>query len=178
MRELKLEVPAALFAPAAHGHFEGTYDLAAPASNPNASSVAEPVSWSVDLTNTGDAILVTGSVEGVVATPCARCLEEARVPIVGEIEGYFLIGSAAAAPEGADDEFDVLPDDNMIDLASLIGAAVLLEAPLMPLCDEGCKGLCPTCGANLNEGACACSPPSGDGAAANPFAALAGYSFE
>ena len=58
-------------------------------------------------------------------------------------------------------------------------AALLLEIPLIPLCDDDCKGLCSTCGANLNEGPCGCAP--GDDAdfemAKNPFAALAGFEF-
>ena len=40
--------------------------------------------------------------------------------------------------------------------------AVLLELPLAPLCRPDCAGLCPTCGADLNEGPCACPPAEGD----------------
>ena len=31
---------------------------------------------------------------------------------------------------------------------------ILLSIPLKPLCREECKGLCPVCGKNLNEGEC------------------------
>ena len=59
----------------------------------------------------------------------------------------------------------------------------VFELPLVPLCDEDCKGLCPTCGANLNEGPCGCEKEQSDGPdecelAKNPFAALANFSFD
>ena len=78
------------------------------------------------------------------------------------------------------DEFDVLPADKVIDLEPLITAALLLEFPLIPLCDEECKGLCPQCGANLNEGPCGCEPAADDDddMPPNPFAALKDFPFD
>ena len=58
----------------------------------------------------------------------------------------------------------------------LIVAALLLEVPLVPLCDDDCKGLCPQCGANLNEGPCGCSRDEAD-VEASPFAALKNFDF-
>ena len=55
----------------------------------------------------------------------------------------------------------VIPD-GQLDLAELAGADILLELPTSMVCDEGCKGLCPECGANLNEGDCGCRPSAGD----------------
>ena len=68
-------------------------------------------------------------------------------------------------------------------MESLVVAAIVFELPLVPLCDEDCKGLCPTCGANLNEGPCGCEKEQSDGPdefelAKNPFAALANFSFD
>ncbi|MCB6312030.1 YceD family protein [Gordonibacter pamelaeae] len=148
---------------------------------PDLYDFAEPLAWQVDVTNTGDALLVTGTVEGEAKTSCARCVDEFSFPVTGEVEGYFLIGADREAPEDMDDdEFDVLPDDNVIDLEPLLRAALLLEFPLVPLCDEECKGLCPTCGANLNDGPCGCAPAedAGDDAPPNPFAVLKDFPFE
>jgi uncharacterized protein len=33
---------------------------------------------------------------------------------------------------------------------------------MTPLCDDACKGLCPQCGRNLNEGTCDCQPDTSD----------------
>ena len=78
------------------------------------------------------------------------------------------------------DEFDLLPESNTIDLVPLITAALLVEVPLVPLCDDDCEGLCLQCGKNLNEGPCECAPAAEDDASMkpNPFAALKDYKFE
>ena len=180
MEATRIPIPSELFAPAESSHFEGTFDLPVMKAGPDLHSFSEPLAWQVDVTNTGDAFLVAGTVEGEATTSCARCLDEFSFPVTGEIEGYYLIGSETEAPQDMDaDEFDVLPDDNAIDLMPLLHAALLLEFPLVPLCAEDCLGLCPTCGANLNEGACGCTPATpGDDATANPFAVLADYPFD
>ena len=150
-----IAIPEALLETAATRHFEGTLDLAELAAGPDTYTFAAPVSWSVEATNTGDAILIQGTAAGDATTQCARCLEDVTYGLEGDIEGYFLIGGEeeAETPEDMEgDEFDFLPDNRKIDLVPLIVAALLLEVPLVPLCDDDCKGLCPQCGANLNEG--------------------------
>ncbi|HUL59702.1 MAG TPA: DUF177 domain-containing protein [Anaeromyxobacteraceae bacterium] len=44
----------------------------------------------------------------------------------------------------------------VIDLAPILREQVLLALPGYPVCREGCKGLCPVCGANLNDRECGC----------------------
>lgn len=180
MSDLRIHIPSELFAPAESSHFEGTFDLPVLKAGPDLYSFAAPVAWQADITNTGDALLVSGTAEAQAATSCARCLEDVALPLFGEIEGYFLIPGTQAPEDMDDDEFDVLPDDNTIDMAPLVTAALLLELPLVPLCDEACKGLCPTCGANRNEGDCGCEP-AGDGeddVPPSPFAALKDFPFD
>ena len=181
MEATRIPIPSELFAPAESSQFEGTYAVPVVKAGPDLYDFAEPLAWQVDVTNTGDALLVTGTVEGEAKTSCARCVDEFSFPVTGEVEGYFLIGADREAPEDMDDdEFDVLPDDNVIDLEPLLRAALLLEFPLVPLCDEEFKGLCPTCGANLNDGPCGCAPAedAGDDAPPNPFAVLKDFPFE
>ena len=159
MDALRIQVPHELFAPAESSHFEGSIAIPVMKAGPDLYDFAGPLAWQADISNTGDALLVTGTVEGEAKTACARCLDEVSFPVTGEIEGYFLLDETKAAPEDMDeDEFDVLPADKVIDLEPLITAALLLEFPLIPLCDEECKGLCPQCGANLNRGPCGCEP--------------------
>ncbi len=43
-----------------------------------------------------------------------------------------------------------------VDLQEISTEQVLLNVPMKPLCSETCKGICPMCGANRNEGACGC----------------------
>ena len=49
-----------------------------------------------------------------------------------------------------------------IDLSPFIREQVLLALPMCPLCEASCRGLCPSCGINLNDEACVCISPSGD----------------
>ena len=61
---------------------------------------------------------------------------------------------------GPSDE-EIYPiDDDVVDLGPLVRDAIVLELPMAPLCTQDCAGLCPQCGANLNEGACGCVAPS------------------
>ncbi len=180
METMRIHVPSELFAPAESSHFEGAAEFPILKAGPDLYDFEGPLTWQIDISNTGDALLVTGTVEGVAKTACARCLEQFSFDVTGEIEGYFLLSGDGEAPEDMDDdEFDVLPDNHEIDLEPLVVAALLLEFPLIPLCDDACKGLCPACGANLNEGACACEPvEADDDLPPNPFAALKDFPFE
>ena len=58
----------------------------------------------------------------------------------------------------AEDELYPITDDT-IDLGLLVRDAIVLELPMAPLCREDCRGLCPQCGADRNEGDCACVAP-------------------
>ena len=101
---------------------------------PDLYDFAGPLAWQADISNTGDALLVTGTVEGEAEAACARCLDEVSFPVTGEIEGYFLLDETKAAPEDMDeDEFDVLPADKVIDLEPLITAALLLRVSSDPV---------------------------------------------
>ncbi|WP_080797678.1 YceD family protein [Arabiibacter massiliensis] len=179
--ETRILVPNELFAPAESSHFEGWTNIPVMKAGPDLYDFEGPLAWQVDISNTGDALLVTGTVEGEAKTACARCLDEFSFEVTGEIEGYFLLDGEKDAPEDMDDdEFDVLPEDRVIDLEPLITAALMLEFPLVPLCDDDCKGLCATCGANLNEGPCGCAPAedAGDDAPPNPFSVLKDFPFD
>ena len=170
-----IEIPQELLSPAAYARYEGTFDLPVLKAGPDLYSFREPVAWAVDITNTGDALLLQGEAEACGTTSCARCLESVDVDLFGELEGYFLLDPEDVPEDMEGDEFDVLPEDRRIDVAPLITAALLLDVPMIPLCSEDCKGICPECGANLNEGDCGCSAKVAEEAAAspdNPFAAL------
>jgi uncharacterized protein len=173
-----ISIPQELFAPAESSSFAGTYTLPVLKAGPDLYDFAEPLTWSVEVTNTGEALLVTGTVEGVGRTACARCLDPFDVQIIGDVEGYFLMKAGEKPDEEMEeDEFSVLDPSNTIDLVPLLNAAILVDLPLVPLCREDCKGLCPDCGINLNEETCDCAAKRAETAAEeedakNPFAAL------
>lgn len=181
--QVLLTLPESLKETAATQHFEGTYPLESLSAGSDEYRFEEPLSWAVDVTNTGEALLVAGSVEGLATIQCARCLEEASYSLVGDIEGYFIMPGEDGQIDDPDDlegdEFFVLGEDRVIDLAPLMEAGLRLELPLVPLCRDDCAGLCPHCGANLNEESCTCADnAAAEAMAESPFAALKNLHFD
>jgi uncharacterized protein len=63
-------------------------------------------------------------------------------------------------------EGDVYPLDlhaAELDLTEALREQLMLRVPQYVVCDEACRGLCPQCGANLNETECGCTPPEEPG---------------
>ena len=50
----------------------------------------------------------------------------------------------------------VLLKDFQLPLDELVTTDLLLSLPMKSLCREDCRGLCPQCGHNLNNGECGC----------------------
>ncbi|HEX6597175.1 MAG TPA: DUF177 domain-containing protein [Acidimicrobiales bacterium] len=101
-----------------------------------------------------DGILATGTATAPWVAECRRCL----APVDGSMTAPF---QELFEVEFRDGESYPLKGDR-IDLAPLVSEALLLGLPLAPLCREDCAGLCPTCGADLNSGPCACDPDPPD----------------
>jgi uncharacterized protein len=122
---------------------------------------AQPIVGSADFTNTGNLILVRGKMKTVLDVECSRCLGSSRIPVDVIIEEQFPIQSLEDVLAGheepiLEDENEPLFVDNIFDLSEYIRQTVLVEVPIKPLCSDVCKGLCPHCGRNLNEGPCEC----------------------
>ena len=102
-----------------------------------------------------------GTIEGDVDLECRRCLGDA----VGHVSEEAHLIFAEAGAEGVEDDPDVyiLGDTaSELDLRPAIREQWLLNVPGYALCRDDCKGLCPTCGAELNLGDCGCASRSAD----------------
>ena len=100
--------------------------------------------------NTGSSLRVVGTVDTCRSFVCDRCLAEgAREITLDFSEDY-------AKTPGETDEA-VLYDGESIVLDDLVRDTLLVAEPLRELCKSDCKGLCPVCGQNLNEGTCTCN---------------------
>lgn len=129
--------------------------------------IQQPIEGKVKFTKLTQGLLVTGDMETVVEVNCGRCLDPFDVPIDIEIEEEFRptidIQTGAKLPVGdEDDDATLIDDKNCIDLSEVVRQQLLLALPSHPLCRDDCKGLCPTCGQNLNEGSCTCHDDSVD----------------
>ena len=97
-----------------------------------------------------------GHIEGDVTMECRRCLTEAHAHVEGESHIIY-----AEPDETTDDDPDVYPLEpgaRELDLRPAIREEWLLAQPRYVLCRDDCKGLCPRCGADLNDGPCTCPP--------------------
>jgi uncharacterized protein len=93
---------------------------------------------------------------------CSRCLTLFSYPLAFKIEEEFypsvdiINGEPLSLPD--DSTSSVIDERHILDLTEVIRQHILLAAPVKPLCRTDCAGLCPQCGANLNETTCHCTP--------------------
>ena len=99
--------------------------------------VEEPIVVSSFITKAENAILVQAQIRCRVRLSCARCLEPFELPME----------TAAIL------SYQVRPSD-VVDITDDIRQEILLAYPMIPVCRQVCKGLCPACGQNLNAGSC------------------------
>lgn len=138
--------------------------------------VAEPggdlVAFSGPLTGDAEAIATAEGVavhvrlSGQALLRCARCQEIFPYRLRVSFAEHFRPGAPAAEPAALQGEEGEVPyvtyQGDSIDLEEVIRQHALLSLPMKPLCRAECRGLCPTCGKNLNEGPCSCEPEEAD----------------
>jgi uncharacterized protein len=117
-------------------------------------------------------VLLTAKARGEVTAPCGRCLASVDVDVPIDFQVTFVPGSddpreqhmareerdsaRVAGSFGAEDVNEEVYSGKVIDLDPVVREQLLLALPGYPVCQEACKGLCPVCGANLNERDCGC----------------------
>lgn len=119
-----------------------------------------PFTGDAEIWNTGDEFLVRARIGGEALVQCSRCLTPFTLPVRVRFEEEFLEGEPPVDEADDDLEADCTVTyfhGDAIDLTDAIRENILLELPMKPLCQEDCKGLCPTCGTNLNESTCGCA---------------------
>lgn len=95
-----------------------------------------------------------GRLKGEVVMPCRRCLTDATAAVQDESHVIF---AEAGSDETDDPDVYVLDErSTQIDLRPVVREQWLLNVPAFLVCREDCKGICPTCGKDLNDGPCGC----------------------
>lgn len=136
-------------------------------------------------TKLGRKVLIEAKFTVPLSGQCKRCLRP--LPLEEPVElirTYVPSGTERGPREHRDDKSEATFDPDLvdeeaysgkeIDLTGALREQILLSIPPSPLCGEECKGLCPKCGKDLNEGECGC-----DRAVMDPrWAALKGIQLE
>jgi uncharacterized protein len=120
--------------------------------------VAAPVTLAFDKDK--DMFRLAGTVRTTLELPCSRCLEPFTLPV----DASFDLRYQPHAVNTGDGEREIEEDDlttafyesDEIDLGQLMREQFLLSVPMKPLCRPDCKGLCASCGTNLNRATCDC----------------------
>ncbi len=124
------------------------------------------VQGEVRLMRTDRGILVKGILDTEVELTCSRCLSLFHCPLTLNIEEEYFpttdVVSGASLPLPDELGCFTIDEHHILDLTEAIRQCALLAIPMKPLCREGCAGLCPDCGHNLNQGACNCPPQGAD----------------
>jgi len=111
-------------------------------------------------------IRVSGALQTKIEMVCARCLE----PVVEEVHRDFDLFYQPLLKGPPNEEERLKDDDTEIGffegeglfLADVLKEQVLLSLPMKVICQSDCRGLCPYCGANLNQEQCRCERHTSD----------------
>lgn len=114
------------------------------------------VIFSGTLTNNSGILHLDGWLEAAYKSACYRCLGEVRGALRLRIKEDF----SGSADSERNDMY--LFEGKKLDISRALNDNIILNLPMKHLCSEQCRGLCSSCGANLNEVRCGCSGDSID----------------
>ncbi len=107
-------------------------------------------------------ICFSGDLEAQLKVACTRCLKPFPFEVKSKIQVHFIPRIKEPSPgseveiKETDIEKEVYENDR-VDLSGPVRDQILLDVPLMCLCQEDCKGICPECGIDLNSNQCECN---------------------
>lgn len=114
----------------------------------------------IELINTGGRISAQGRLQATVVLSCGRCLCAHRVALEVAVDEICSLDQIDEPPPGGANRDQPSPipivDGEVVDLRELVRQLLILNVPPRSLCQPDCRGLCPQCGQNLNEGPCQC----------------------
>jgi len=146
----------------ARDRFDRTYPPSAFDTVEHDYRVVEPVELEFDLFKSNREFRLTGRVSTVLELACSRCLEPFTFAVDLPFDVLYLPhaeNTGEGETEIGDDDLETgFYRDEVIDLGQLMREQFYLALPMKPLCREACAGLCPQCGANLNQSRCDCQP--------------------
>jgi len=114
----------------------------------------EPVKVSGHAANSAGVVSVSAEAVFTLFLECDRCAAPIKRQMSVPVEHVFV----TELNDETNDELILLPSLRF-DLSGLVTDDIFLAMPAKFLCRDGCAGLCPLCGRNLNEGPCGCTKP-------------------
>jgi uncharacterized protein len=122
-------------------------------------TLVEPVQVSGQLSAAGPGSYYwQGDLRTTLDAACRRCLAPVPVPVTARVEVLFTEDQDADDPS----VYVIPPRTRTLDLAPAVREELVLAVPEFVLCRDDCRGLCPRCGKDLNQGPCDCAPEKPD----------------
>ncbi|MCL2530366.1 MAG: DUF177 domain-containing protein [Coriobacteriia bacterium] len=141
--------------------------------------VAEGIGYDINLTNTSEAILLSGTATANLSASCDRCLESTEISLTGEIQGYYLFEPLEEPGDDKLETYEMVDSSGRIDIAPPLLAAIVYELPPVTLCRADCEGLISEAPLGAPVAESAKVDPATDGInPESPFAALKDYPFD
>jgi uncharacterized protein len=142
-------------------HVDGRLDPDDPVWEAGDARPTEPIKVTGRLSAAGPSrFYFSGRVEGKTVIPCRRCLTEVGVEV--NEEAHFIFSSEGEDSSDDPDVYPFNPTAAELDMRPAVRETWLLTVPGYAECREDCKGLCPSCGIDLNTGSCDCEKSSSD----------------
>ena len=116
-----------------------------------------PIRAELSLDKANEQVTVRGVIHAQARLDCVRCLRTIEQTVAAELVVYADRSGTSRRAEEDDlerDHYMKFHDGRQLDLGDEVREVLLLEVPITPRCREDCRGLCPRCGADLNEGPC------------------------
>ena len=101
----------------------------------------KPLKVKADVSKITNTVAVDLVLNTLMQTNCSRCLNEIEIDFNKNLKLHYPVNKLKP----------------VIELDSDMRDEIILDYPVKPLCNPNCKGLCPKCGKNLNEGGCSCA---------------------
>lgn len=97
---------------------------------------------------------IKGDAEFIFDAVCDRCLKPVRQKVALSFVREVWAPDSAADP--SDYEEQPFMDGFQLNVEDLLISEIVTSWPMKILCKPDCKGICPTCGRDLNTGTCDC----------------------
>ena len=98
----------------------------------------QPFRIEAQIQKADEELVVHATIHAPLTMTCARCLEDFTSTVTPSNVFTYHVGSA-----------------EVVDITDDVREEVMLAYPMVPICRQECKGLCPACGQNLNQAPCA-----------------------
>ncbi len=116
---------------------------------------SHPISAKLDIEKIGHNILINAALQAEVDLICDRCVESFNVQIEDTVRILYTTDQNMRDRED-EDVFVISESTDIIDIKDPVRETLITALPTKRLCKDACRGLCSSCGTNLNEGTCEC----------------------